>query len=178
DPVAVYDRRYRAYEGRLTPPASRWRVLPRYAWSGVFRSRLFVGFYALCFAWPIGALGWVYLHHAVEAMARLGLQGLPLAPIDGLFMAAFMGIQCFAFGSLVALLVGPGLVAPDLANGGLPLVLARPVTRVGYVLRKFVTLASLLSLITWIPGVLLFLVQSWFAGWDWFARNLWLLPAI
>ena len=177
--MAVYDRRYRGYDGPLTPLASRWRALPRYAWAGVFRSRLFVGFYTLCFAWPIVGLVWIYVHHNLAALAKLGLGDTVLAPpVTGETAAAFMGIQCFAFGSLVALLVGPSLVAPDLANGSLPLFLSRPLTRTGYVLGKFATLSTLLSLITWIPGVVLFVLEAWLAGWGWFVANLWLLAAI
>jgi len=155
--MAVYDRRYRGYDGPLTPAATRWRVLPRYAWGNVFRSRLFVGFYALCFVWPIIGLFWIYLHHNLGVLAQLGVDAGDLAPpVDGLTAAGFLGVQCFAFGSLVALLIGPGLVAPDLANGGLPLFLSRPLTRTGYVLGKLATLS----------------------GFAWLFANLWLLAAI
>lgn len=177
--MAVYDRRYRGYDGPLTPPATRWRVLPRYAWGGVFRSRLFVGFYALCFVWPIVGLLWIYVHHNLGVLSQVGVDAGDIAPpVDGLTAAGFLGIQCFAFGSIVALLIGPGLVAPDLANGGLPLYLSRPLTRTGYVLGKFATLATLLSLITWIPGVVLFLLEAWLSGFAWLLANLWLLAAI
>lgn len=177
--MAVYDRRYRGYDGPLTPAATRWRVLPRYAWKGVFRSRMFVAFYALCFVWPIVGLFWIYLSHNFAALAKLGVDSTEfLSPVNGLNAAGFMGIQCFLFGSLVALLIGPGLVAPDLANGGLPLYLSRPLSRRGYVLGKLATLAALLSLITWIPGVVLFVLESWLSGFSWLVANLWLLVAI
>ena len=109
--MAVYDRRYKAYEGPLTPVASRWRVLPRHAWTGVFRSRLFVGFFTLCFAWPIAAAVWIYLHYNLAALANVGFDGLNLAAVDAPFFAAFMGVQCFALGGVMTLLVGPGLVS-------------------------------------------------------------------
>jgi ABC-2 type transport system permease protein len=170
--VAVYDRRYRGYDGPLTPLATRWRVLPRYAWAQVFKSRLFVAFYTLCFAWPVLAAGWVYLHHNLSALSKLGLDATSLAPVDASFFATFMGVQCFALGGLVALLIGPGLVSPDLANGALPLFLGRPLSRFSYAVGKMTALVVLLSSITWIPGLLLFLLQSWLGGWSWFAANL------
>jgi ABC-2 type transport system permease protein len=69
-------------------------------------------------------------------------------------------------------------VSPDLANGALPLYLSRPLTRTGYTLGKISVLAALISIITWVPGFLLFLLQSWLAGWEWFASHAWLGVAI
>ena len=169
--MAVYDRKYRGYGGPITPLNRRWTVIPRFAWAQVFKSRLFAGFFTMCFAWPVGATFWVYLHYNLAALANIGLDGIRLAPVNGTFFAAFMGIQCFFFGGLLTLVVGPGLVSPDLANGALPLYLSRPITRAGYAAGKIATLAALLSLITWIPGLFLFLLQSWLEGWSWFAAN-------
>lgn len=176
--MAVYDRRYRGYDGPLTALGHRWRVLPRYAWGGIFRSRLFTGFFTLCFVGPIGAAIWIYLHHNLKALASLGLESVPLAPVDARFFAALMGIQCFALGAVLALLVGPGLVSPDLANGSLPLFLSRPLSRTGYTVGKMASLAALISLITWVPGVILFFLQAWLEGWGWLAANAYVLGAI
>jgi ABC-2 type transport system permease protein len=170
--VAVYDRRYRGYDGRITPLNSRWTVLPRYAWAQVFKSRLFAGFFTMCFAWPIIATFWIYLHHNLAALANVGLNGVNLAPVNATFFAAFMGTQCFFLGGLMTLIVGPGLVSPDLANGALPLYLSRPISRTGYAVGKMSTLAALISLITWVPGLFLFFLQSWLEGWTWFSENL------
>jgi ABC-2 type transport system permease protein len=169
--VAVYDRRYRGYDGSMTPVGARWRVLPRFAWAQVFKSRLFAAFFALCFAWPVAATIWIYLHHNLSALANLGIGVDALSPVDALFFARFMGVQCFVLGGLLALLVGPGLISPDLANGALPLFLARPLSRKAYAVGRSATLATLLSLVTWIPGLLLFLLQSWLEGWTWFAEH-------
>jgi ABC-2 type transport system permease protein len=168
----VYDRRYRGYDGPLTPANTRFLVLPRFAWAQVFRSRLFAGFFTMCFAWPVGAALWIYLHHNLSALETLGVDLAKLAPVDIGFFAMFMGVQCFAFGGLMSLLVGPGLVSPDLANGALPLFLSRPLTRTGYAAGKLTTLALLISSITWIPGLLLFFFASWLEGWSWFVANL------
>jgi ABC-type transport system involved in multi-copper enzyme maturation permease subunit len=176
--VAVYDRRYRGYDGPITPLASRWRVLPRYAWAQVFKSRLFVGFYTLCFTWPVIATLWIYLHHNLAALSSLGMDAVDLAPVEAPFFATFMGVQCFALGGLLALLVGPGLVSPDLANGALPLYLGRPLSRTSYAVGKMTVLVALLSSITWIPGLFLFLLQSWLEGWSWFAANLRIAMAV
>ena len=99
----------------------------------------------MCFAWPVGAALWIYLHHNLNALSSMGLDLTALAPIDAGFFAMFMGVQCFVFGGLLALLVGPGLVSPDLANGALPLFLSRPLTRTGYAVGKMATLGFMIA---------------------------------
>lgn len=171
--MAVYERNYGRYTGELTPTWSRFLVLPRYAFQEVFQSKLFVAFFSLCFALPFAGLIMIYLHHNLSA---LNLFGLPLEelkkelPINANFFLQGQYIQGFlAF--LLAFLVGPALVAPDLRNNGMPLYLSRPFTRTEYVLGKMTVLAVMLSLITWVPGLLLFAFQAYLDGWTWFSEN-------
>jgi ABC-2 type transport system permease protein len=76
----------------------------------------------------------------------------------------------FAF--FTALLIGPGLVAKDLVNNSLPLYLSRPFSRSEYVLGKITILAFLLSCMTWISGLGLFLLQGNFEGIGWMMDHL------
>jgi ABC-2 type transport system permease protein len=70
------------------------------------------------------------------------------------------------------------LISPDLANNALPLYLSRPVSRTRYVAGKLLTLALLLSAITWLPLLFLVGVQAVTAPGRWLAPNLFLVPAI
>jgi ABC-2 type transport system permease protein len=81
-------------------------------------------------------------------------------------------------GFLVAAWVGPTLVAPDLANGALPLYFSRPFSRAEYVVGRLATLFFLLSAITWVPDLLLWLLQGSLAGNGWMGDNLHLARAI
>src|SRR6185312_16272638 len=130
--MAVYDRNFGIYQGVRTPTWSRFLILPRYAYQEVFQSRLFVTFLGFCCLLPFAGL----LINA--AFFRRGLE--------------FQGFLCF----VLALMVGPALISPDLRNNGLPLYLSRPFSRTEYVLGKTAVLALLMSAITWIPGLLLF----------------------
>jgi hypothetical protein len=94
------------------------------------------------------------------------------------FFATFMGVQCFVLGGLLALLIGPGLISPDLANGALPLYLGAAALASRLRVRKMAALINLLSSITWMPGLFLFLLQSWLAGWSWFSGQRRLAVAI
>jgi ABC-2 type transport system permease protein len=89
--------------------------------------------------------------------------------------AIFMYVQgaCAVF---LAALAGPGLVAPDLANNALPLYFSRPLTRWSYALSRLTVIVGMLSIVTWVPGLLLFGLQVGLAGGSWFVAN-WTLGA-
>lgn len=171
--MAVYERNYGRYQGAVTPSWSRFLVLPRYAYQEVFKSKVFVAFFALCFAVPFAGLLIIYLHHNLSALQFLGLglaQLKDMLPIDAqLFQRGMSTQSLLAF--VLVLLVGPSLVAPDLRNNGLPLYLSRPFSRTEYVLGKLAVLLILMSLITWIPGLLLVLFQGYLEGGGWLADN-------
>ena len=65
-------------------------------------------------------------------------------------------------------------MSPDLVNGALPLYLCRPFSRAQYVAGKLSVLQVMLSLITWEPGLLLYLIETSVSGWDWGWENLWM----
>ena len=175
--MAVYEVTYKQYLGRLTPEWSRFLVLPRHALKDVFRSKLFTGFFVICFIPLLIEAILIYLHHNVSALAILQVNVRELLPIDNSFFHTFVNVQNgFAF--FVALLLGPPLVARDLRNNALPLYLCRPFSRTEYVLGKMSVLIILLSLMTWVPQLLLFGLQSYLQGATWFIDNLWIAGAI
>jgi ABC-2 type transport system permease protein len=170
--MAVYRRSYRPYSGALTPEWSRFLVLFRYSRRGLFRSKILTGFFVLCFFWPIVCLVMIYLANSVGFLARLGIPPA-LISIDNVFFFRYSFVQgVLAF--LMTAFAGPGLISPDLANGALPLYFCRPFSRAEYVLGKSSVLGILLSQITWIPGVVLFIIQASFAGRHWAWENLWI----
>ena len=100
-----------------------------------------------------------------------------LLPINASFFQYYVEVQCWlAF--VLTVLVGPVLISRDLANNGLPLYLCRPFSRAEYVLGKMTVLIILLSLVTWVPGLLLFLLQAYLEGARWIVSNLWVAGAI
>jgi ABC-2 type transport system permease protein len=175
--MAVYEHTYKQYLGKLTPEWSRFLVIPRHAFRDVFKSKLFTAFFVVCFIPLLIEAILIYLHHNVNALAILKVDVRGLIPIDAFFFQTFVNLQgTFAF--FVTLLVGPPLVARDLRNNALPLYLCRPFSRTEYVLGKMSVLLILLSAITWVPQLLLFLFQSYLEGANWFVDNLSLASAI
>jgi ABC-type transport system involved in multi-copper enzyme maturation permease subunit len=175
--VAVYEHSYRNYAGPLTPEWSRFLIIPRHAFRDVFKSKLFTAFFAICFIPLLVEAVLIYLHHNVNALAILQVNVRELLPIDASFFQTFVNLQGgFAF--FVTLLVGPPLVSRDLRNNALPLYLCRPFSRAEYVAGKMAVVLFLLSAMTWIPQLLLFLFQSYLEGARWFVDNLWIASAI
>jgi ABC-2 type transport system permease protein len=174
--MAVYRRSYKPYSGTLTAPWSRFLILFRYSRRNLFRSKIQTGFFVACFFYPVACLVMIYLAHSVGFLAQMGIPAR-LISIDNTFFFRFMSVQgVLAF--LMTAFAGPGLISPDLANGALPLYFCRPLSRAEYVLGKSSVLAILLSQITWIPGLILFLIQASFAGVSWTWNNLWIAGSL
>ncbi|HEY0544417.1 MAG TPA: ABC transporter permease subunit [Pyrinomonadaceae bacterium] len=175
--MAVYEHTYKRYSGELTPTWSRFLIIPRHAYRAVFQSKLFMAFFVACFIAPLVFAILIYLHHNVNALGILQASVDEIVPINGSFFQTLIGIQgILAF--FLTLLVGPPLVSRDLTNNGLPLYLCRPFSRAEYVIGKMSVVIILSSLITWVPGLLLFLFQAYLEGGGWLKDNLWIAYAI
>jgi ABC-2 type transport system permease protein len=174
--VAVYRRSYTSYAGALTPAWSRCLVLFRYSRRNLFRSKLQTALFVLSFFFPLLCLICIYLAHNLSFLEKLGT-GNQILKIDSQFFFIFIHVQgVLAF--VLTAFTGPGLISPDLANGALPLYFCRPFSRSEYLLGKASVLAILLSQITWIPGLILFAVQSSLAGSAWTWDHLWIAGSI
>ena len=175
--MAVYKRTYRGYSGALTPSWSRFMVLYRSSRKTLFRSKLQTGFFVLCFFFPLLCLLGVYANAHLSVLSFLGQRAGPLFEANGSFFSLYLGIQA-SLAFLLTAFIGPGLVSPDLANGALTLYLCRPLTRTEYVIGKMSVLFLTLSWITWIPGLVIFIVQASLSGWSWLIDNLWIAEAL
>lgn len=174
--MAVYRRTYTSYAGALTPAWSRCLVLFRYSRKHLFRSKLQTGLFVLSFFFPLACLIFIYLANNLSFLQDLGADK-QLIKIDNKFFFFFIDVQgVLAF--VLTAFTGPGLISPDLANGALPLYFCRPFSRAEYVLGKASVLAILLSQITWIPGLVLFIVQSSLAGSAWTWDHVWIAGSI
>src|SRR6187402_3285959 len=156
--MAVYKRGYQRYSGPLTGSWTRFLVLPRYAWRRLYQQRLVL-----------------LLTILAELLQGLDREFREFIQVDGRFFSIFMYVQA-GFAVFLAALAGPSLIAPDLANNALPLYFSRPLTRWTYALARLTVLAGMLSIVTWVPGLILFGLQVGLAGGSWFRAN-WTLGA-
>ncbi|MGH9557757.1 MAG: hypothetical protein ACRD30_00860 [Bryobacteraceae bacterium] len=174
--MAVYKRVYKGYSGAITPVWSRFSILPRYNFSRLFQSKFLLIFYLTAFTYPLGCVAFVYVAHNLSFLRMLNVPS-GMLEVNAKFFLYFCNVQG-ALAYLLTAFIGPGLISPDLANNAAPLYFSRPFSRAEYVAGKMSMIVLLLSMITWIPGLILFAIQSSLAGWEWTRANLWIAGAV
>jgi hypothetical protein len=117
------------------------------------------------------------------AIAAIAVEGHGLASDIGWFAACLLagwcvivvsqrdGLICWA-ALVITAWIAPRLITFDLADNALPILLSHPISRFGYVLGKFAALFGSLSLVTWVPCLLLFVYQGYSSAQPWAAANL------
>lgn len=150
---AVYDRGYRPYEGarggRSASRAALFRGTVRRA-LGIRRT------------WRQKVAPFVLLAIAVvPAIVNVGVKYLtrdtPASDIDFITYREYVGVSnaLLVFVALTA----PDIMCPDRRQRVLPLVFARPLTGVDYIVAKVGAMASILFAFSFIPQVILFVGQ-------------------
>jgi ABC-2 type transport system permease protein len=164
--MAVHKRNYAAYSGPTTPRWSRFLILTRYSLRSIFQSKIITVLFLLSYAFPLFLVAALYFNHNPYLLSLLRINHGRLMNIDGKFFMGLMGSQASA-AFLLTTFVGPGLVSPDLVNNALPLYFSRQLSRTEYVLGRGSVIFLILSAITWIPGVILFFIETNLEGWSW-----------
>jgi ABC-type transport system involved in multi-copper enzyme maturation permease subunit len=168
--MPIHDQSYRRYGGHREAPGRGWAVI---AWAGIktmIKKRMFIGL--LIFAWI------PFIVRAVQIYISANFpQATMLAPTAETFREFVEQQGVFVF--FVTIWSGAGLIANDRRANALQIYLSKPLMRVEYITGKLAILMAFLLAVTWVPGILLLLVQVLFAGSFSFLRtNVFLLPAI
>ncbi|MGH9414680.1 MAG: hypothetical protein ACRD0Y_13200 [Terriglobales bacterium] len=175
--MAVYKQTYRGYDGPCSLSAfQRVAVIHRYARKRVFSSRFLTILFIICLLVPLFQLVAVYLANNFSFLTQFA-DLRKVVNVNNDFFATYLGIECGLAFIFIAFAT-PGLVAPDVTNGGLSLYLARPLSRWEYMLGKFSVLFITLSWLTWIPALIVFTVQMSLAGAAWRSQYGWLAISI
>ena len=169
--MAVYKRNYTAYTGTVTPVWTRVLVLARYGFEEAWSSKITVGLFIFCLLPCILSLLVIYLADNPIARALIGGRGPQTLAIDAAFFLKVQQTQSW-LALVMASWIAPRLITFDLADNALPILLSHPISRVGYVLGKFIALFGSLSLVTWIPCLLLFVDQAYSFPQPWAMSNL------
>jgi ABC-2 type transport system permease protein len=168
--MPIHDQSYRRYAGGKSRAGLGWTVI---AWAGIrnmIRKRIFLGL--LIFAWIPFVVRAVQIYIA-ENFAQMAM----LAPTAQTFREYLEQQDFFVF--VVTIYVGAGLIANDRRANALQIYLSKPLLRSEYIAGKAAVLFTFLMLVTWLPAMLLLLIQVMFAGSFTFLRaNLFLFPAI
>ena len=169
--MPIHDQGYRRYAGLRESHGRTWWVIARAGVMERLRERKFLGL--LLFAWL------PFIVRAVQfyVVSNWSQAATLFAPSASTFRDFLDQQSIFVF--FITMYVGAGLIANDRRANALQIYLSKPLTRVDYVVGKLTTLLIFLVGVTWVPGILLLLLQMLFAGNTTFLKaNLFLFPAI
>jgi ABC-type transport system involved in multi-copper enzyme maturation permease subunit len=169
--MAVYKRNYTAYTGAVTPVGTRVLVLARYAFDEAWSSKITIGLFIFCLIPCIFSLLVIYLVDNPLARALIGGRGPETLAIDARFFLRILQTQSW-LALVIASWIAPRMITFDLADNALPILLSHPISRFGYVFGKFIALFGSLSLVTWMPCLLLFVYQGYSSSQPWALSNL------
>lgn len=168
--MSVFHHDYQAFTGRVTPLWTRPLVLARYGLKEVWASKIAVGLLVLSLLPPIVFLVMIYLADNPVARALVGRES-DLITINERFFLRLLATQCW-LALVLAAWIAPRLIASDLADNALPILLSHPISRFGYIFGKFLALITSLSYVTWIPCIVLFLYQCYSSPQPWTLAHL------
>ena len=154
--MPIHDQSYRHYTGERRPVRSAWLVIARAGLVTFLRRRAFL--VLLIVAW----VPFIVRASQLFVATNFSQAATFLAATPQTFRDFLSQQSIFVF--LITVYVGSGLIANDRRANALQLYLSKPVTRAEYILGKMSILATFLLGITWLPAILLLLLQIAFSG--------------
>jgi ABC-2 type transport system permease protein len=167
--MPIHDQGYRRYGGRKARGRG-WTVIATAGIRTVLAKKSFIAL--MLMAW------FPFIVRAVQIYAAANLpQAAFLRPTAETFRQFLDQQQIFVF--FVTVYIGAGLIANDRRANALQIYLSKPLTRAEYIFGKLAVLMTFLLLVTWVPAIVLLIVQIAFAGnFTFFRDNIYLFPAI
>ena len=168
--MPIHDQGYRRYGGDREPHGRTWLVIASAGIRTFITKRAFLGL--LLLSW---------MPFFARALQIYAVANLPQAAFLALTPETFRQFleQQSIFVFFITVYVGSGLIANDRRANALQIYLSKPLTRAEYVLGKLAILMTFLLAVTWVPGILLLIIQALFAGsFSFLTDNLRLFPAI
>ena len=167
--MPIHDQGYRRYEGKRAPHGQAWWIIARTQFLAALKYRPFV---------ILLLVSWVpFIGRAVQLYLSTSFQQVSMLAATAQTFRDFLDQQgLFVF--LVTIALG-GAIADDRRANALQLYLSKPLTRTEYIIGRLVPALVVLLGVTFVPAILLILLQIAFSGSTAFiGQNLFLLPAI
>jgi ABC-2 type transport system permease protein len=167
--MPIHDQGYRRYGGSRVR-GHAWLVMLRNGIVGMMGNRRWI---------VLMVASWIqFVIRAVQFYIAANFsQAAIVAPSAATFRDFFDKQDIFVF--LVTVTLGAVSIAEDRRANALQIYLSKPLTRFEYIVGKLSVLVAFLLFITWVPALLLLVVQVVFAGnFAFLKANLYLFPAI
>src|SRR6266850_4037545 len=159
----IHDQGYRRYGGDRAPHGRAWLVIASAGIRTFITKRVFLGLLLLSWFQFLGRVAQIYF-----TVTTPQWPALLAASADS--YRQFLDVQgVFVF--FITVYVGSGLIANDRRANALQIYLSKPLSRAEYIFGKLAILMAFLLLITWVPAIMLLIVQILFAGNFTFVHN-------
>jgi ABC-2 type transport system permease protein len=153
--MPIHDQGYRRYSGARVLRARSWSVIARAGIAERLRERRFLAL--LLVAWLLFFVRAVQIYFGTT-FVRASF----FAPSAETFHSFLTQQRLFVF--FITIYAGAGLIASDRQANALQLYLSKPITRHDYIVGKLATLAAFLTAVTWVPAMMLLMLQVLFSG--------------
>ena len=169
--MPIHDQSYRRYRGHKAALGRSWAVIAEAGIRNMLRRRMFL--IVLVAAWI------PFLVRAVQIYFAANYPQTPdfFQPNAATFRSFLEQQDFFVF--IMTIYAGAGLIANDRRANALQIYLSKPLLRAEYIAGKAAVLFTFILLVTWLPAMLLLVLQVVFRGsFEFVSNNLFLVPAI
>jgi ABC-2 type transport system permease protein len=169
--MPIHDQSYRHYGGHREAVGRAWVIIASAGIRSMFGRKKFLG---------LLLLGWLpFLIYAIRfyLAANFSQVSSVLGATRETYRTFFDWQATFVF--FITIWAGAGLIANDKRANALQIYLSKPLTRSEYIAGKASILVVFLTLVTWVPAMLLLVLHMLFTGsLDFIRANMVLFPAI
>jgi ABC-type transport system involved in multi-copper enzyme maturation permease subunit len=178
--ATIREKGYYHWDGQLIEARFPWWPITRTGIRLAFKKRGFRFLFAGSFLPAIGFLATIYISERLEDFRFMVRGSDRLVKVDPGFFNTYLTNPGVLFLVIMVLVFGcAGLIADDLKHNSLQIYFSRPLQKRDYLLGKMGVVFFFVLVLTFLPGLLLFLFKLVFSGsFRFFLEYPWLLPAI
>ncbi len=163
--ATVREKGYSHWDGQLSERKWPWWPVTRTGIMLAFRKKRFKFVFAIAFMPAVVFLVGIYISERLEDFRFMLQDNRQLLNIDpGYFNTYFTNGSLFFLLMFVLIFAGAGLIADDLKYNSLQLYFAHPLRKRDYILGKMSVIFFFSLILSFVPGIILFLFKLIFSG--------------
>ena len=163
--MTIKEKGYTHWDGELRPGRFPWKPIARYGIKLTFQKKFFRLFFFMTLIPAVIFLAGVYVSERLEDFQFM-FEGdnLPLTVNPAYFKSYLAGNFILFMMVMILVFAGAGLISDDLRHNSLQLYFSRPLKKRDFFTGKVAVLVFYLSIVTVVPGLLIFIFKLIFAG--------------
>jgi hypothetical protein len=155
--MPVHEIKYHAWEGELQPLWRRIFAIPKYSLMAVLNKWVLMTMFGMGMIQFLAYTGYLSLITNPVLMKMVDVKSLQLIPTADIFRRFYL-VQ-FMICLVILIQTAPRMISPELAHRSLAIIYSRAITQSHYILGKTLGLFIILSCLTWIQTLGLFILM-------------------